>query len=187
GFNRARGGDIALVGSTPAHPSEAFLLPAGTDSPQKLTDSNPWLKDVRLARQEVIRYAARDGLEIEGLLVHPLERRGNARVPLIVVVHGGPESHYSNGWLTSYAQPLHHAAAQGYAVFLPNYRSSTGRGVEFSNNGFGRPVIEEYDEVAVGVDHLMSTWLVERDHHGIIHVSYDVPTRYLSLHVYPVI
>ena len=172
GFNRARGGDIALVGSTPAHPSEAFLLPAGTASPQRLTDSNPWLKDVRLARQEVIRYAARDGLEIEGLLVHPLERRGNARVPLIVVVHGGPESHYTNGWLTSYAQPLHHAAAQGYAVFLPNYRSSTGRGVEFSKKGFGRPGMEEFDDVVDGVDHLVSTGLVDRDKVGITGGSY---------------
>src|SRR5690606_39222218 len=99
-FDRSDGGDLALVGSTPAHPSEAFLLAAGATTPLRLTDSNPWLADVRLARQEVIRYPARDGLEIEGLLVHPLERRGNARVPLITVVHGGPESHYVNGWLS---------------------------------------------------------------------------------------
>ena len=172
GFSRSSGGDIALVGSTPAHPSEAFLLPAGAATAQKLTDSNPWLKDVRLARQEVIRYAARDGLEIEGLLMHPLERRGNARVPLIVVVHGGPESHYSNSWLTSYAQPLHHAAAQGYAVFLPNYRSSTGRGVEFSKKGFGRPGMEEFDDVVDGVDHLVSIGLVDGGKVGITGGSY---------------
>src|SRR5690606_31458167 len=134
-FDRSGGGDIALLGSTPAHPSEGFLLPAGDAAPRPLTDSTPWLAGVHLARQEVIRYAARDGLEIEGLLVHPLQRRGNTRVPLIVVVHGGPESHYTNGWLTGYAQPLHHAAARGYALFLPNYRSSTGRGVEFSRKG----------------------------------------------------
>src|SRR5690606_28004531 len=111
GFDRSRDGAIALLGSTPEHPSEVFLLAPGEATPRRLTDSNPWLREVRLARQEVIRYAARDGLQIEGLLVHPLERRGNARVPLIVVVHGGPESHYTNGWLTSYSQPLHHAAA----------------------------------------------------------------------------
>ncbi|MGY1521462.1 prolyl oligopeptidase family serine peptidase [Luteimonas sp. A482] len=172
GFNRSSGGDIALVGSTPAHPSEVFLMPAGATAPQRLTHSNPWLKDVSLARQEVIRYAARDGLEIEGLLVHPLQRRGNARVPLIVVVHGGPESHYTNGWLTSYAQPLHHAAAQGYAVFLPNYRSSTGRGVEFSKKGFGRPGMEEFDDVVDGVDHLVSIGLVDGDKVGITGASY---------------
>ncbi|MGJ4804207.1 prolyl oligopeptidase family serine peptidase [Luteimonas sp. SDU82] len=172
GFSRSGAGDIALVGSTPQHPSEAFLLAAGATAPQRLTDSNPWLGNVRLARQEVIRYAARDGLEIEGLLVHPIERRGNARVPLIVVVHGGPESHYNHGWLTSYAQPLHHAAAQGYAVFLPNYRSSTGRGVEFSKKGFGRPGMEEFDDVVDGVDHLIASGLVDKDKVGITGGSY---------------
>src|SRR5690606_36228904 len=171
-FDRSGGGDIALLASTPAHPSEVFLLPAGEAAPRRLTDSNPWLAGVHLARQEVIRYAARDGLEIEGLLEHPLQRRGNTRVPLIVVVHGGPESHYTNGWLTAYAQPLHHAAARGYALFLPNYRSSTGRGVEFSRKGFGRPGMEEFDDVVDGVDHLVATGLVDGSKVGITGGSY---------------
>lgn len=171
-FSRSAGGDLALLGSTPAHPAEVFVLPAGAAEPARLTDSNPWLADVRLARQQVIRYPARDGVEIEGLLVHPLERRGNARVPLIVVVHGGPESHYTNGWLTAYSQPLHTAAAQGYAVFLPNYRSSTGRGVEFSKKGFGRPGMEEFDDVVDGVDYLVASGLVDKDKVGITGGSY---------------
>ena len=172
GFDRSRNGEVALLASTPAHPSEVFLLAAGESTPARLTDSNPWLREVRLARQEVVRYPARDGLEIEGLLVHPLERRGDARVPLIVVVHGGPESHYTNGWLTTYAQPLHHAAARGYALFLPNYRSSTGRGVEFARQGFGRPGMEEFDDVVDGVDHLVATGLVDGDRVGITGGSY---------------
>jgi len=171
-FSRSGGGDLALLGSTPTHPSEAFLLAAGESVPKKLTDSNPWLKDVRLAKQEVIRYKARDGLEIEGLLVHPLERRGNARVPLITVVHGGPESHYSNGWLSNYAQPVQFAASRGYASFLPNYRSSTGRGVAFSKAGFGRPGMEEFDDVVDGVDHLVATGLVDEGKVGITGGSY---------------
>mgnify|MGYP001423391636 CR=1 FL=1 len=172
GFSRSGAGDVALVGSTPAHPPEAFLLAAGAAEPKRLTDGNPWLKDVRLAKQEVVRYKARDGLEIEGLLVHPLQRRGSARVPLITVVHGGPESHYSNGWLTAYSQPVQHAAARGYASFLPNYRSSTGRGVEFSKKGFGRPGMEEFDDVVDGVDHLVATGLVDKARVGITGGSY---------------
>src|SRR5690606_32148640 len=60
GFDRSRDGAIALLGSTPEHPSEVFLLAPGEATPRRLTDSNPWLREVRLARQEVIRYAARD-------------------------------------------------------------------------------------------------------------------------------
>ncbi|MCD9007109.1 S9 family peptidase [Luteimonas sp. XNQY3] len=165
-------GDVALVGSDPTHPSEVFHLPAGASEARRLTDSNPWLKDVRLARQEVVRYTARDGLELEGLLVHPLERRGNARVPLILVVHGGPEAHFGNAWLSGYSQPAQVAAAQGFASFFPNYRASTGRGVAFSKLDHGRPGMEEFDDLVDGVDHLVETGLVDRDKVGITGGSY---------------
>lgn len=172
GLSVAPGGAAALVGSTPAHPSEVFLYTPGAGEARRLTDSNPWLKDVRLARQDIVRYTARDGLELEGLLVHPLERRGSARVPLILVVHGGPEAHYSNAWLNSYAQPAQVAAARGFATFFPNYRSSTGRGVAFSKLGHGRPGMEEFDDLVDGVDHLIDTGLVDRDSVGITGGSY---------------
>ncbi len=172
GLSVAPGGAIALVGSTPAHPSEVFHLASGANEARRLTDSNPWLADVRLARQEVVRYTARDGLELEGLLVHPIERRGNARVPLVLVVHGGPEAHFSNAWLNSYAQPAQVLAGRGFASFFPNYRSSTGRGVAFSKLGHGRPGMEEFDDLVDGVDHLVDTGLVDRDRVGITGGSY---------------
>src|SRR5690606_25699896 len=156
----------------PGHPPEVFHLAAGQEQPRRLTDSNPWLAGVRLARQEVVRYTARDGLELEGLLVHPLERRGDQRVPLILVVHGGPESHYSNGWLTAYSQPAQPAAARGFASFFPNYRGSTGRGVAFSKLDHGRPGMEEFDDLVDGVDHLVDIGLVDRDRVGITGGSY---------------
>ncbi len=168
----ARDGSIALVGSTPSHPSEVFRLAPGASAPQRLTDNNPWLAGVALARQEVVRYAARDGLEVEGILVHPLERRRNARVPLILVVHGGPEAHYSNGWLSNYAQPAQAAAARGFATFLPNYRASTGRGVAYSKLNHGRPAKEEFDDLVDGVEHLVRTGLVDRAKVGITGGSY---------------
>lgn len=172
GFNVAANGTVALTGNTPAHPSEIFVLDAGGEAARKLTNSNPWLANVRLARQEVIRYTSRDGIEIEGMVIHPLNRRGNARVPLVTVVHGGPESHYPNGWLSSYGQPVQTLAAEGFASFLPNYRSSTGRGVEFSKLGFGKPGMGEFDDVVDGVDHLIETGLVDRDKVGITGGSY---------------
>ena len=52
---RWRDGRLAMVGSAPQHPPEVFTLAAGGDEPQRLTDSNPWLAQVALARQEVVR------------------------------------------------------------------------------------------------------------------------------------
>lgn len=165
------GRTIALVASAPTHPREVFRL-AGSGRPERLTDSNPWLADVRLARQEVVRFKARDGLEIEGLLIHPLERAEGERVPLILAVHGGPEAHDMNGWLSSFALPGQAAAARGYASFYINYRGSTGRGVEFSKLGQGRPAREEFDDLVDGIDHLVSIGLVDPDRIGITGASY---------------
>lgn len=168
----ADNGRIAVGADTPRHPREAWLTDASGQNPERLTNSNPWLDDVELARQEVVRYQARDGLEIEGLLVRPLNEREGQRYPLILAVHGGPEAHYSNGWLSGYSLPAQPAAARGFAMFFPNYRASTGRGVEFSKLNHGRPAAEEFDDLVDGVDHLIETGLVDRDRVGITGGSY---------------
>mgnify|MGYP005843133243 CR=1 FL=1 len=170
GLSISADGDIALTGSTPEHPGEVYRFDG--NSVERLTDSNPWLADVELARQEVVRYAARDGLEIEGVLVYPLDYTEGRRYPLILNVHGGPESHYSNGWRTSYALPAQHAAAEGYFTFFQNYRGSTGRGVEFSQLSFGRPAMEEFDDLVDGVDYLIERGMVDVDRVGITGGSY---------------
>lgn len=168
----SRNGDVALTGSTPTHPAEAFLLPRGANAARRLTDSNPWLAEVELARQEVVRYAARDGLELEGLLIRPLDEEQGRRYPLILQIHGGPEAHYSNGWLTSYNSPGQVAAARGFAVFYPNYRASTGRGVAFSKLDHRDPAGKEFDDYVDAIDHLVATGLVDGERVGITGGSY---------------
>ncbi len=166
----ASDGRVATVASASEHPGEVFVIDDA--EPTRLTDSNPWLGDVQLARQEVITYPAADGLEIEGILFWPLDYREGERYPLILAVHGGPEAHYSNGWLTTYNLPAHHAAAEGYFMFYPNYRGSTGRGVEFTETSQGRPAKEEFDDLVDGVDYLISRGLVDPDRVGITGGSY---------------
>lgn len=172
GLSASTRGDVALVASTAAHPQEVFRLGAGETQATRLTDSNPWLKELAFAKQETIRWTSRDGLELEGVLVHPLQRRGSARVPLVVAVHGGPEAHVSDAWVNSYAQPAQVLAARGFATFLPNYRASTGRGVAFSKLDHGKPGKEEFDDIVDGVEHLVSTGLVDRKKVGITGGSY---------------
>ncbi len=173
GFSLSRDGTAAaLLGQSPEHPTELFTMKHGDTGPRRLTDSNPWLAERRLARQEVVRYRARDGLELEGLLIRPLDEQPNTRYPLILVVHGGPEAHFRNGWLTSYSNPGQMAAGRGFAVFYPNYRGSTGRGVAFSQLSQGDPAGKEFDDLVDAVDHLIATGLVDRNKVGITGGSY---------------
>ncbi len=172
-FDVSRDGKVvAMAAQTPSHPSEVFLWALSERAPRRLTTSNPWLSGMRLAPQEVARFKARDGLALEGLLIHPLDEKKGERSPLILVVHGGPEGHYRNGWLTSYSEPGQVAAARGFAVFYPNYRGSTGRGVAFSKMSQGDPAGKEFDDLVDAVDHLVASGLVDKAKVGVTGGSY---------------
>ena len=110
---------LALIGSTPAHPAACFTLKVGDVAAQLRTRANPELDTTRLALQEVVRFPARDGTELEGILIRPLDEKPGARHPLILNVHGGPEACQSNGWLTGYSNPGQMAAARGFARWSP--------------------------------------------------------------------
>ncbi len=169
-FSIAESGKIALVGSSVEHPSELFIH--DSKEIKKITNSNPWLADKKMGKQEVIRYKANDGLEIEGIVILPLDYNEDTRYPLITVVHGGPESHYNNSWLTSYSMPGQLGASDGFMVFYPNYRGSTGRGEEFAKSSQGDPGGLEFDDVIDGIDYLIDAGMVDKSKVGVTGGSY---------------
>src|SRR5438552_16067535 len=58
------------------------------------------------------------------------------------------------------------------AVFYPNYRGSTGYGVEFSMKGQKDAAGKEFDDLVDGVDHLVKMGLVDEKKVGITGGSY---------------
>jgi dipeptidyl aminopeptidase/acylaminoacyl peptidase len=111
-------------------------------------------------------------LELEGVLLHPLQPGAGSPAPLLLMVHGGPESHDRNGWVTRYSRPGQVAAARGYAVLYPNYRGSTGYGVEFSKLGQSDAAGKEFDDLVDAVEHLADAGIADRDRVGITGGSY---------------
>lgn len=170
-FSRADNGAMVVTASTASHPAEVFAVRNGRLD--RLTHHNVWLSDIPMGRQEVVTYSPRDGaFEIEGVLIYPVDYQEGTRVPLIVVVHGGPEAHYSDGWLTGYSVPGQLAAGRGYAVFYPNYRGSTGRGMEFTYSSQGDLAGAEFDDIVDGVDYLIGRGIADRDRVGVTGGSY---------------
>ncbi len=147
--------NFVFTSSTPEDYSNLYYWDGNDNNLLKVTDLNPVLESVSLGKQEVIRYKARDGMEIEGLLIHPVGYENGKKYPLIVYVHGGPESHHSNGWLSSYSTPGQVMAGKGYLVLYLNYRASTGYGVEFAMEGFMDPAGKEFDDIADGIDYVI--------------------------------
>jgi dipeptidyl aminopeptidase/acylaminoacyl peptidase len=163
-------GAVAAIADSPQHPPELYLL-RGAEEPVRLTDSNPFLDDRELAKQEAITYSARDGRELDAILIYPAKRESGGN-PLVVIAHGGPEAHFSNGWMTAYSRPGQVFAASGYAVIYPNYRGSTGRGVGFSKLGQHDYADEEFNDLVDAKRHLVEDGLVDADRVGITGGSY---------------
>ncbi|MDZ7370777.1 MAG: prolyl oligopeptidase family serine peptidase, partial [candidate division KSB1 bacterium] len=162
-----------LIGSTPTCAGDVFLFDYKKGLKQ-MTDLNPWLKERQLGEQIVVRYPARDGVEIEGLLLYPVGYRSGERYPLVVVVHGGPEANFINGFtqLTRYFIAGQVLANRGYFVFYPNYRAGTGYGVEFAAAGYGDAAGVEFDDIADGIDWLAAQGLVDPERVGLGGGSY---------------
>ena len=169
-FSMAKDNTTVLIANTAQHPNEIYMLNPNASSAERMTTSNPWLQNERFGKQEVISYKTSDGMEIQGILIHPVNSTGKA--PMITVVHGGPEAHYDNGWLTGYNMPGQMGAGAGYYVFYPNYRGSTGRGVEFAQTSQGDPAGKEFDDIIEGIDHLIANFDVDRDKVGVTGGSY---------------
>ena len=173
GFSLSSDGTAAaFLGQSPQHPGEVYFMAHGDEGPRTADQQQPVVEGHGhgTPRSGAVQSPGRPGAE--GLLIHPLNEKPGTVYPLILTVHGGPESHHSNGWVTSYSLPGQVGAAQGFAVFYTNYRGSTGRGVGFSKMGHADAAGKEFEDLIDAVDHLIEIGLVDRDKVGITGGSY---------------
>lgn len=171
GFSKSEN-TIAFTGSSASHPGEVFTYDLISRRISKKTDLNPWLASRKMGMQEKMSWTARDGLDLEGILIYPADYQRGAKYPLITLIHGGPEAAMLNGWQTYYSRWGQVAANRGYFVFMPNYRASTGRGVEFSKMDQTDLGDEEFTDVLDGIDYLIGKGMVDRNKVGIGGGSY---------------
>jgi dipeptidyl aminopeptidase/acylaminoacyl peptidase len=115
---------FTLVGPT-RNPDVAVLdLPDG-DVKQVTRSSTAGIPRSTFRHPRLVRYPTFDGREIPALFYDPED--GDA--PVIVNVHGGPESQSRPAFAPVTQYLLH----RGYAVFFPNVRGSTGYGKAYTH------------------------------------------------------
>ena len=109
-------------------PSNIFLYDIEAGEVKQLTDNlNPEISAADLVAGEVVRFDARDGLQIPGILYKPKGAGPDSKVPALLWIHGGPGGQ---------SRPYYSAERQflinhGYAVFAVNNRGSSGYGKSF--------------------------------------------------------
>jgi dipeptidyl aminopeptidase/acylaminoacyl peptidase len=163
----ADGKVLAVAIETPNRPPDVWAGP--TSALRQVSRLNPELEEITYGETEDVEWKASDGLIITGVLVKPVGYQAGRRYPLIVQVHGGPESVELNGFQINWAQFF---AAHGYAVFLPNFRGSVGRGVNYTvinNRDFGG---KDFQDILSGVDYLIQKGIADPDRLAIGGWSY---------------
>ncbi|CEM39208.1 unnamed protein product [Vitrella brassicaformis CCMP3155] len=96
-----------------------------------LFENQPELNDWQLAKMEPVIIKTRDGLDMVSYLTLPPGHEVGGRVPLVLLVHGGPWAR--DYW--GYQPQAQWFATRGYACLQVNYRGSTGFGKNFVNAG----------------------------------------------------
>ncbi|MFQ6109470.1 MAG: alpha/beta hydrolase family protein, partial [Candidatus Aminicenantales bacterium] len=156
----------------PHHPSDIYLSEIKTlDQREKwirLTEANPQVKDFELAECETIAWRSTDGRMIEGILYYPIGHEKQKRYPLIVQIHGGPASAYTLSFPGSHGTYAHVLAANGYAVFQPNYRGSSGYGEKFRMEISGDYFRQAFEDIMSGVDHLIERGIADPEKMGMM-------------------
>jgi len=154
------GARMAYVFDANDVPAEVFVQDASLSTPKRITNTNPWLADVALGVSEVVTWKSTDGSLVEGVLLKPIGYTAGAKVPLIVSAHGGPTSAHTNGFKGG-TGPGQTWASQGWAVFYPNPRGSTGYGEKWMRGNIPDWGGGDYRDIMTGVDALIRKGIVD--------------------------
>lgn len=133
----------------------------------KFASVNASLGNKKLSPVKLVKYKARDGLEIEGVLTTP-KGKAPKNLPFIVMPHGGPWAHDGMNY-DYWAQFL---ASRGYMVLQPNFRGSTGYGTDFIDKGKGQLGFAMQDDVTDGVKWAVEQGLADPKRMCIVGASY---------------
>ena len=119
---------MALYVGTDVSPPNLYTTEVESPVLKKLTQSlNPGISESDLVHGHVVRYMSFDGLKIPSILFRPWEASEKAKVPAIVLVHGGPGGQSRKGYISM----VQHLVNNGYAVLMVNNRGSSGYGKTF--------------------------------------------------------
>ncbi len=161
---------MALLVEDPSHLAEIYVC--STSSPgelRRITGLNDALmEEVALAVPEYIPYTGVDGWPMDGWILKPHDFDAAQKYPMVVEIHGGPNSQYGYGFF----HEMQVLAANGYVVLYTNPRGSTGYGRDFALAVRGAWGIKDSHDILAGVDALLARGYIDEQRLGVIGGSY---------------
>jgi len=128
-------------------PGMLLLFNTKTEKLVRLGTAMPAIDPHKMAHRELVHYKARDGLEIPAWLTLPPGAKSARKLPMVMLVHGGPWVR-ARPW--SWDADSQFLASRGYAVLEPDFRGSTGHGWRHFRASWKQWGLAMQDDVADG-------------------------------------
>jgi dipeptidyl aminopeptidase/acylaminoacyl peptidase len=152
---------------------EAYVTRADSFAPTKVSSANVDLPKLPLGKMEVVRWKSGDGMEVEGILNYPVNYKAGERVPLLLVINGGPTGVFTQNFAASpNLYPTAVFNARGYAVLRGNPRGSSGYGRKFRYANYKDWGGGDYRDLMAGVDHVITMGVADPNRLGVMGWSY---------------
>ena len=165
---------IAFVYSSLGKPEEIYLAESADklDRAKPITSFNRALAEKDLPQGKPYTWKADDGTTVEGMLIYPPGKFEAKHLPMFTFIHGGPADADGNHFAADWYQWSALAATNGWLVFEPNYRGSTGYGDKFLMQIVPVIVSRPGKDILEGVDALVKDGIADPDHLAIGGYSY---------------
>ncbi len=134
---------VLVTSESDRQPAVFYLYDTKSGSLSLLARSRPWIKPETMARRDMSRFSARDGLSIPVHITRPAGQK--APGPAVVMVHGGP---WSRGGEWRWYAASQFLAARGYVVVEPEFRGSWGYGSKLFRAGWKQWGLAMQDDIA---------------------------------------
>ncbi len=135
-------------------PNDLYMVNKNFEDKTRLTDLNPWIKDKKTTKSELIKYMDSDGQELYGILYYPVDYEAGKKYPLVCEIY---ETFFNNGFHTN----MNIITNAGFFGFRPSVKLLTGYPGEAWIKG-----------ITAGINKLIERGLVDPKKLGVHGTSY---------------
>lgn len=153
----ADGKTLAFERTSLMMPAEVFAAASDGSNVRQLTDHNhAILATLEMNPPETFWFDGAEGTKVQAIMIRPPKFDATKKYPLLVILHGGPQTMASNAW--SYRWNDQVFSAPGYVTLMINRRGSTGYGQKFTDeitdDWGGKAYIDEMN----GIDYVLKKY-----------------------------
>ena len=131
-----------------------------------ITNMTAQIKDLKVPYSEIISWKSKDGADIEGVLIKPVDYDPKKKYPLLMVIHGGPTGIDRPEPTPGGVYPISQWCEKGALVLRVNYRGSAGYGEKFRSLNVRNLGVGDMWDVMSGIDHLNSKGMIDTSRMG---------------------